>query len=70
VPDNWYIARDGKQHGPVSRAEFVELVKQGHLLASDQIWHEGLSEWLPAANFLARQEGVGEALTRDCASQD
>ena len=33
-PDiQWYIARDGKQHGPLSDVEMRTFVAQGHLQA-------------------------------------
>ena len=55
MPTSWYIARDAKQHGPVTETEFAELVKHGHLLPSDYVWREGLSDWVPATSVLAQQ---------------
>ena len=49
---SWYIARDGKQHGPISEIEFAEVVKQGFLLPSDHVWCEGLNDWLQAKDIL------------------
>jgi hypothetical protein len=44
----WYIARDGKQHGPLSEAEMRTFVAQGHLKPTDLIWRPGFADWRPA----------------------
>ena len=48
-PDiQWYIARDGKQHGPLSDVEMRTFVSQGHLKPTDLIWRAGFADWRPA----------------------
>jgi hypothetical protein len=48
-PDiQWYIARDGKQHGPLSDVEMRAFVAQGHLKPTDLIWRPGFADWRPA----------------------
>jgi len=48
-PDiQWYIARDGKQHGPLSDVEMRTFVTQGHLKPTDLIWRAGFADWRPA----------------------
>lgn len=48
-PDiQWYIARDGKQHGPLSDVEMRTFVSQGHLKPTDLIWRPGFADWKPA----------------------
>jgi GYF domain 2 len=44
----WYIARDGKQHGPLSDVEMRTFVAQGHLKPTDLIWRAGFPDWRPA----------------------
>lgn len=44
----WYLARDGKQHGPLSDLEMTKLVELGHLRATDLVWRPGFSDWRPA----------------------
>jgi hypothetical protein len=44
----WYIARDGKQHGPLSDIEMRTFVAQGHLKPTDLIWRPGFADWRPA----------------------
>ena len=48
-PDiQWYIARDGEQHGPLSDVEMRTFVAQGHLKPTDLIWRPGFADWRPA----------------------
>jgi len=44
----WYVAREGKQHGPISEAELIKFIEQGHLLPNDLLWREGFPDWRPA----------------------
>lgn len=44
----WYLARDGKQHGPLSDVEMIKLVELGHLRDTDLVWRPGFSDWRPA----------------------
>lgn len=46
----WYIARDGKQYGPLSDAEMGLFVRGGHLKPDDLVWRPGFSDWTPAAS--------------------
>ncbi len=41
----WYIARDGKQHGPLTDIEMRTFVAHNYLRPSDLIWRPGMSEW-------------------------
>lgn len=44
----WYIARDGKQHGPLTELEMRTFVAHNYLRATDLIWRPGLPEWQSA----------------------
>jgi hypothetical protein len=44
----WYIARDGKQHGPLTDVEMRTFVAHNYLRASDLIWRPGMTEWQAA----------------------
>jgi GYF domain 2 len=44
----WFIARDGKQHGPLSDAEMRKLVELSHLRTNDLLWRQGFPDWRPA----------------------
>jgi hypothetical protein len=45
----WFIARDSKQHGPLTDIEMRKLVELGHLRPTDLIWRQGFPDWRPAA---------------------
>ena len=44
----WYIAREGKQHGPLTEVEMRTFVAHSYLRPSDLIWRAGMPDWLPA----------------------
>jgi tetratricopeptide (TPR) repeat protein len=44
----WWFAQADKKYGPVSAERLTELVREGRLSASDLVWREGLTQWLPA----------------------
>lgn len=41
----WYIARDGKQHGPLTSVEMQKFVELGHLKPSDLVWCPDFTDW-------------------------
>ncbi|MFM1815483.1 MAG: hypothetical protein RLZ98_2178 [Pseudomonadota bacterium] len=41
----WYIARDGKQHGPISSVEMKKFVELGHLRPTDLVWQAAFTDW-------------------------
>lgn len=47
-PIEWYIARDGKQYGPLTDLEMRKFVELGHLRPSDLVWRYGFPDWRPA----------------------
>jgi len=44
----WYIARDGKQTGPISEAEIKAIAQHGYFRSTDLVWRPGFAEWTPA----------------------
>ena len=59
----WYIARDGKQHGPLTDIEMRTFVAHSYLRPVDLIWRPGMAEWLPAPQvFPAVFQGAAPAL--------
>jgi hypothetical protein len=48
----WYLARDGQQHGPLSEAEMRKFVELGHLRPTDLVWRSGFPDWRPAGSVL------------------
>lgn len=60
-PDiQWYIARDGQQHGPLSDIELRTFIARGHMKPNDLIWRAGFPDWRPAADVFP-QETAGAA---------
>jgi serine/threonine protein kinase len=46
----YFYTRGDEQCGPVSSAELKSLALAGSLLPTDQIWKEGMIEWVPASS--------------------
>ena len=44
----WYIARDGKQHGPLTDVEMRTFMSHSYLRPSDLLWRPGMADWQPA----------------------
>jgi hypothetical protein len=58
----WYIARDGKQHGPLTDIELRTFVAHSYLRQTDLIWRPGMAEWQAAPTvFPAAFQGQGDA---------
>lgn len=57
----WYIAREGKQHGPLSDVEMRTFVAQGHLKPTDLIWRPGFADWRPAPAVFPFQQSAPPA---------
>lgn len=52
----WFIARDGAQHGPLSDAEMKKLVELSYLRPTDLIWRQGFPDWRPALAVFPRPQ--------------
>ena len=44
----WFIARDGKQTGPIADIEIKAIAAHGYFKATDLVWQPGFSEWRSA----------------------
>jgi hypothetical protein len=44
----WFLARDGRQFGPLTEVELAKFIELGHLQATDLLWREGFPDWRPA----------------------
>lgn len=51
-PIEWYLARDGQQHGPVTDAELKKIIELGYLRPADLVWRQGMPEWALAESVL------------------
>ena len=52
----WFLARDGQQHGPLSETEMRTFVDMGHLREHDLVWRSGFADWRPAPEVFAIRE--------------
>jgi hypothetical protein len=43
----WYYAVEGASVGPVSEAEFNQLLADGTVRRDTLVWQEGMDDWLP-----------------------
>lgn len=50
MADEWFYARDGQKHGPLSPPDLKRLSTSGQLLPTDLIWKQGMAQWVPAGS--------------------
>ncbi len=43
----WFYTSNGTQSGPITQQELAAKVQSGEVRATDLIWKEGMSDWLP-----------------------
>jgi hypothetical protein len=48
MAQEWYYAKDGTKHGPITVQQLKELAASGELRPSDLVWTQGQDEWKPA----------------------
>jgi uncharacterized RDD family membrane protein YckC len=46
---NWYYVEAGRQAGPVTEAEFSNLVSIGRIQPDTLVWREGMANWQPCS---------------------
>lgn len=47
---SWYVMRNGKRVGPFSDGNMLRFIESGKLVATDQVWRQGLPDWIEAAS--------------------
>lgn len=45
---DWYYAKDGEKHGPISNVDLRNLALEGKIDPTDLVWREGLGDWIVA----------------------
>jgi hypothetical protein len=48
----YHVVRDGQQLGKVSEADLKRGLGDGHYLATDLVWRDGMAEWKPLGEVL------------------
>ena len=56
---NWHYVEQGQQTGPVSEAQFAELVRAGKITTTTMVWREGMADWLPYGQAVAGEKSAG-----------
>ncbi len=64
----WYLARDGQQHGPLSDAELKKFRELGHLKANDLVWRAGFAEWRTAREVFPDEHPVADVFEQPVAA--
>lgn len=49
----WYYAINGQRQGPVSQAEFDQLVSTGQIKADTLVWRQGMANWVAYATLMS-----------------
>lgn len=50
MADEWFYARNGQKHGPISPADLKRMATSGDLLPTDLLWKKGMPQWVPASS--------------------
>jgi hypothetical protein len=45
--NKWHCAIDGTKYGPVSAQDLHQWLAEGRLKPTDQVWTEGMVDWVP-----------------------
>lgn len=64
----WYIARDGQQHGPLSDIELRTFIARGHMKPNDLIWRAGFPDWRAAGDVFPQETAGAAAVAAAAAS--
>jgi hypothetical protein len=47
---DWYYAKDGERHGPVTSAQLRQMAQSGELQPNDMVFKEGGTQWIVASS--------------------
>jgi Interferon-induced transmembrane protein/GYF domain 2 len=66
----WYYSKNGTPFGPVEQEEICAKLATGEIAPTDQVWRDGMANWLPAAQVpeLANRSLVSPAIGKMTAS--
>ncbi len=60
----WYLARDGRQYGPITQRELDVLQTMGELRFDDLLWREGWQTWKAATVLAPTTESDRRVISR------
>lgn len=58
-PEAWHYAQGGKSHGPFSKVQLVDELKNHSSVSDVMIWTKGMKEWAPLFEFHDLLTGIG-----------
>lgn len=61
----WFYGANGQRQGPVSEAEFEQLVANGTIKDDTVVWRDGMREWQPYSAVAPVAAGAGRGSTAD-----
>lgn len=67
LPMQWYYSNKGQRLGPVSQADFDQLVHDGVIAADTLIWRDGMPDWRPYSSVFASDGSQVAPDTEICA---
>ena len=47
----WFYLKDGVQYGPIDEVRLQHLATSGQLMREDEVWHDGMPEWVAAQHI-------------------
>ena len=53
---SYHISREGQKLGTFSEEEVIEGLEKGEILATDELWTEGMDEWQPVSEVIEVDE--------------
>ena len=56
---DWYYAEAGNQVGPLSEADFEQLVNTGKVSGETLVWRPGLKDWQPLKEVQPEEQNLG-----------
>jgi hypothetical protein len=56
--NKWHCAIDGTKYGPVSAQDLHQWLAEGRLKPTDQVWTEGMVDWVPFNTVEELNSGV------------
>ncbi len=57
---HWYFARHGQKVGPFTSAELKQMAASGLLQPTEQLWAEGMNNWMEASRFAVLFPAAGQ----------
>jgi len=63
----WYYAENNQRRGPVTEAEFNELIRTSRVNAETQVWRDGWADWAPlGTGAQVTTNGANNARCAEC----